>query len=56
MGAVGEYIIIGFLLLFALAYLVRRMRRTVRSVKKNDVCKHCPYAGDGCGKDPADCR
>jgi len=56
MEAVVEYIIIGSLLLLSLAYLARRIILRVRAVKENDVCRDCPYARDGCGKSPADCR
>jgi len=56
MEAVGEYIIIGCVVLFALVYLGRRTLVRIRAVKENDVCRDCPYAREGCGKNPADCR
>jgi hypothetical protein len=56
MGTVDEYIIIGCLVLVALGYLARLIIRRVRAVKENNVCRDCPYAKNGCGKSPADCR
>jgi hypothetical protein len=56
MGAVGEYIIIGCLVLYALVYLGRRILLRIRAVKENDVCKNCSYSRDSCGKSPDDCR